>query len=136
MSFDVIAKRVDFWLSIVLLVLFFLPWLSIDNYRLVHGYHLVQSIFEGWADALPGVYLVLLVPIGILGTLVTCILGTGGRYFALVSGIGVVVTVGILIAEAGKDAGLAVEPGGWLSLVVGLLLCVSVFVRRPAASAR
>lgn len=132
--------RIETILALLMAVAFFLPWLSTgglgpspSGYTLLEGTLQLQDQAGGYAsftDFEGGwvVYLFWAIPVGIVLTFVTGLLGAGSRLFAVIAGLAPLVLLGLGLREAGSNAGELFrffEIGLWATLVLALLMLLA-----------
>lgn len=130
--------RIETILALLMGGAFFLPWVALFGPP-SSGYDLLRMTLEldqrggnvvsfGDVDGGWVIYVFWAIPVGIVVTLVTGLLGVGSRLFALLTGLAPLVLLGLAAADLGEDLAEAFrffEIGLWATLVLGLLLVLA-----------
>jgi hypothetical protein len=123
-------KRPDFWLSIVLIGLLFGLWVNVYPYGL-RGYDMFEAVFKGHAADAPALYLVLLMPVGLAGTMIACLRNDAFPIFPILAGIGAISPIIYFLVAAQREFGISIQPSGWATVLVAVLLGLTVFMVKP-----
>jgi hypothetical protein len=126
------AKRPDFWLSIALIGLLFGLWVNVYPYGL-RGYDMFEAVFKGHAKDAPALFLVLLMPVGLAGTIIACLRNDTFPIFPILAGIGAISPIIYFLVAAQKEFGISIQPSGWATALVAVLLGLTVFIPKQKA---
>ncbi len=138
-------KKIENICAIVLLVAFFLPWVSFFGMS-ASGYSIpgIVSGLNQWGSSLSGeaasvpwqVYLVYLVPLTAIGVLVTDFLKTDemiARIVAILAGVIPIAGVIYMLIESGGEVFNYLSLGAYLTILaaIGMLLATFGIVKSP-----